>query len=133
MTPAERIHALYSDCDRSFRGDLEQHLLNGYVFSTPEFFLMGRAVDSTASMEDINDPSLAFPRDRQDCWLVYAYADIMGSSPRGLVKNVLTMMPYHLPMVAWQRKRHSRLRYYQINQLQKWTQKLFDPLAVPLA
>jgi hypothetical protein len=133
MTPAERIHALYSDSERTFRGDLEQHLLNGYVFSTPEFFLMGRAVDSTAGIEAINDPSIVFPRDRQDCWLVYAYADIMGNSPRGLVKNVLTMMPYPLPLVAWQRKRHDRLRYFKTKHLQLWTQKLFDPLAVPLA
>lgn len=128
MTPAERIHALYSDTERSFRGDLEQHLLNGYVFSTPEFFLMGRPVDSKASMEEINDPSVVFPRDRQDCWVVYAYADIMGNSVRGLVKNVLTMMPYPLPLVCWQRKRHDRLRFYETRKLISWTNTTSVPL-----
>jgi hypothetical protein len=46
MTPIEQAAAVYEreHCPRTLREDLELHLLNGYVFSTPTCFLMGRPV-----------------------------------------------------------------------------------------
>lgn len=46
MSPAETAAAVYSrePCARSFREDLEAHLKNGIVISTPTAFIMARYV-----------------------------------------------------------------------------------------
>lgn len=46
LTPVERAAAVYGReaCARSFREDLEAHLLHGLVFSTPTAFCMARYV-----------------------------------------------------------------------------------------
>lgn len=46
MTPIEQAHALHTSehGPRSFRSDLEAHLLHGIVFSTPTAFIMARYV-----------------------------------------------------------------------------------------
>jgi len=43
-SPVERAAQVYQreECASSFQSDLEAHLLNGYVFSTPQAFAMGR-------------------------------------------------------------------------------------------
>lgn len=128
MTPAERVAALYdADNPRTFREDLEAHMLTGYVFATPEVFLMGRAIDSSAAPEDIADPWHAFPRNAQDTWLIYAYADHAGNSPWGLVKKVLCWMPYPLKKAAWARKRDKRLRYFDTEKLNERTHEKLRP------
>lgn len=128
MSPAERVAALYdADSPRTFREDVEAHMLTGYVFATPEAFLMGRAIDSGATPEAIADPWHAFPRDAQDTWLIYAYADRFGNSPWGLVKKVLCWMPYPLKNVAWSRKRDGRLRFFDIQKLNERTHEILPP------
>lgn len=44
MTPVEQAAAVYDrePCVNTFREDLEAHLLNGLVFSTPTAFVMAR-------------------------------------------------------------------------------------------
>lgn len=114
MTPAEQIAALYDeDSPRSFREDLEAHLLHGYVFAAPEYMLMARPVVSAADEEDIRDPWHVFPRHEQDCWLVYAFASARPGL--GLVKTCLTHLPYALPLVAWERSRAQKIRFYQLD------------------
>lgn len=114
MTPAEQIAALYdTDSPRTFREDLEAHMLCGYVFATPDYMLMGRAVDSSADPEEIRNPWHVFPRDRQDCWLIYAFASVVPGM--GLVKTCLTHLPYPLPLVSWERKRDQQLSFYQLD------------------
>lgn len=118
-TPAQLIRALYdADSPRTFAEDMEAHLLNGYVFSTPEIMLMARAVDSTADPNDINDPWHKFPRETADAWYIYAFA-YTGTrlTAQGLVKKLLRYMPYALPLACWGRKRDSRIRFYSITKL----------------
>ena len=80
MTPAEQAAAVYEreTCARSFREDIEAHLLNGYVFSTPTMFIMGRAVDRLAPRELIVDPWHTFPEADRNAWLIYLAAGNVG-------------------------------------------------------
>ena len=58
--PYAEARAVYDrePCRRTFNEDLELHLMNGLVFSTPEFFLMGRAVPRGACHADIINPAV---------------------------------------------------------------------------
>ena len=119
MTPAQKVFALYDpDSPRTFAEDMQAHLLNGYVFSTPELVVMARAVDSLSDQERIEDPWHHFRREVADAWLIYAFAYTGPRlSPSGLVKKLLRHMPYPLGLVCWRRKRHDRLRFYRISKL----------------
>lgn len=95
MTPAEIIAAKYATEGVSFREVLASHLVNGYVFSGPDCFLMGRPVGS-------RDPDLwldfdyRFPLAECDAWLVTAMA--------GDLKRAASFMPYPLPHLVYQRR-----------------------------
>lgn len=80
MSPAEQAAKIYQTepCARTFFEDLEAHLWNGgYVFSTPEFFIMGRAVPSMAPVRMLVDPWNAFDEADCDTWFIYLAAGNM--------------------------------------------------------
>jgi hypothetical protein len=121
--PILRLAALYDEsCQRTFAQDMGAHLTTGYVFSTPEEILLARPVASKADPRIINNPYYQFRREDTDCWYIYGYADTGKNSWQGLVKKVLRWMPYELPLVAWERKRDARLRFYEIKRLAKLCQ-----------
>ena len=91
MKAVELVEGLYARYPqgRTFREDVEAHLRNGYVFNTPECFLMGRAVDRHAAAERVDDPWRAFARGEQNCWLVYAAARCGGAqASQGGIRSV---------------------------------------------
>jgi len=117
--PILRLAALYDEtCPRTFAQDMGAHLQNGYVFATPEAILLARPVASKADPRLINNPYFHFRPEDCDCWYVYGYADMGKNSLQGLVKKVLRWMPYELPLVAWERKRDNRLRFYSLKRLE---------------
>jgi len=118
MTPAEQVAALYTpDSPRTFREDVEAHLLHGWIISTPELFLMGRCVVRSAGFSAINDPWHGFPPRDCDTWYVYAAATSTPSSAAGLVKKTIAHMPRPLQFCAWIRERDNRLRFYSTAKL----------------
>lgn len=117
--PLQNLAALYdASSPRTFEQDMATHLRQGYVLSTPDEIILFRPVNSKADPQTINDPACHFRREDCDCWYIYGYADRSGNSCLGLVKKVLRWMPYPLPLVAWERKRDNRLRFYSIEKLQ---------------
>lgn len=109
MSPASIARNVYDteDCPRTFEEDLQLHLSNGYVHATPDFFVMGRAVLSTATDEEIVNPAITFTE--PDCWHVYLCA--------GCWQKAFMVMPYFLPLISWERN----------NKLRKWaTAKILD-------
>jgi len=110
LTPVERVAVLYGrwETGRTFREDLEAHLVTGYVISTPEYFIMGRAVDRSAAVELVGDPWHAFPREAVNTWYVWAMA--------GCVNTCLTSMPFSLKWVSFIR-RGGPPRYYDTQKL----------------
>jgi len=75
MKPVEAAAAVYQReaCARSFVEDLELHLLHGYVFNTPDWFMMARPVWSRAPHELIVDPSYN-EFSLLDTWHVYLFS-----------------------------------------------------------
>lgn len=102
MTPVEKIAALYEQHGGSFREVLEAHLLHGYVYSTPDCFLIGRAVNSAAPLDEILDPWRTWEREQQDAWWVYAMA--------GDIRRAMKFTPYELPKIGFERR--GVTRYY---------------------
>lgn len=102
MTPVEQAAAVYQKepCARSFREDLEAHLLNGYVFSTPTAFVMARPIDSTAPPHLAANPWHSF--EKPDAWLIYLGA--------GDLPSLFRLFPFELPLIGWEKK--NRLRFY---------------------
>lgn len=81
---------------RSFEEDLHLHLLNGYVINRPDFFIMGRHVDSRADPEQIVNPEWLFDPMDCDCWHVYLMA--------GDMARAFEAMPFPLPLISFERK-----------------------------
>jgi|GEM_PF-1336530 len=89
MTPVEQAKALLG---ADWLEALEAHLLHGFVFSTPEAFLMGRPVPRAA---EIRDPWQTWPRAECDAWFVWVGV--------GRAVGLLSLMPYPLPWIGWHR------------------------------
>ena len=112
IPPFDRATELYElyDTPRSFDEDLCAHISTGYVVSTPEYFLLGRAVDRFADPALIENPWHKFPREDHNTWLVYLFL--------GKRRNFLNFVPYSLKWLAWQRRGRS-LRFHEFLTFQK--------------
>lgn len=103
MTPFKQAGEF---CDREmppFERWLVKYHERGYVFSSPEFFICGRPVDSSFDGAFFLDPATAFPRESQDAWFVFLGA--------GDISKALSFLPYRLPWVIFYRK-DGELRKY---------------------
>lgn len=111
MTPYEQAQRVYFEepCARTFHQDVEAHMRSGFVFSTPSFFIMGRAVVSTADAAQIVDPSFAFPREQCDCWHLYLMA--------GDTAAAWSIMPWPLPLFSFERR--NDLRFYPVERIKR--------------
>lgn len=96
--------------DGSFTVDVQAHMTTGCVFSAPDFFLVGRPVDSMASLDLIGDPTYAFPQEQCDAWYVWLGA--------GSAKKLIQLAPYRLPKVGFAR-RGGRLTWYSWDRLSR--------------
>ncbi len=70
------------------------HHMHGFVFSTPEYFVMGRPVNSRAGYELITGQYL-FERAVCDCWHVFVAA--------GSITKAFGILPYDLPLMSYER------------------------------
>ena len=102
MSPFEQAAQVYQRerCARSFTEDVELHFLHGFVFSRPDFFIMGRPVIKAAPYALIVDPAHLFPSSECDCWMVYLMA--------GNIARSWVTLPWPLPWLAFERKNELR-------------------------
>jgi len=114
VSPAEQVRELYASA-KDFRDELSAHLVNGYVFSSPECFAMGRAVNLRAPREVVLNPWFTFPPEEVNAWLVWAAA--------GTASGILSHLPHELPYLAWQR-RGGQLRVYEFEKCKSTIQRL---------
>lgn len=119
MKPVELVAAVYQqeECARSFREDLEAHLLHGYVYSHPEAFVMGRPVRKDAPYEDIVNPWVNFTD--PDCWHLYLFA--------GAFHHAFAAPPFQLPWVSYERK--NKLRFYRWNDIERKCRQIQSSLS----
>lgn len=125
MTPYERIEARYAeDIPGAFSALVDWHLRHGFVFSRPDYFVMGRPVEITAPAELIVEPTCHFPSSRCDGWYIHAMA--------GNLARVWQVLPWDLPWIAWQRHHDPEkvLRIYPLARMRRFT-TFNDELALP--
>jgi hypothetical protein len=110
MTPVEKAAAVYDRFPTAFtfKRDLEFYLLNGFVFSRPDFFIMGRPVVSTATAEEISGHH-RFSSAACDCWHMYLAA--------GNLSRMWAMLPWELPLVSFQRG--NELRFAKLSSMRR--------------
>ena len=103
MTPVELAAAVYDKepCARSFKEDLEAHLLdpNGIVISTPSLFLMARPVLHYHEYRYVTNPHIRYANG--DCWHLYLYA--------GDLMSAFKQATHKLPYVSYERKNSLRV------------------------
>ena len=75
MTPLELALRVYQTepCAHTFAEDLDAHLTNGYVFSTPDYFIMGRPVVRSAPSTHNLDPFVSYNRSESHAWLEWLF------------------------------------------------------------
>lgn len=116
MTPIDEARAVYlrEPCRRTFEVDLELHLQNGYVFSTPKLFLMGRPVLRIANPEDIVNPAFIF--EHYDAWLIYLAA--------GDFREFFRFEPFPLKWYGWERE--NMLRFFLSSTVKRCANRTSD-------
>jgi len=114
-SPFRSAAGVYDDepCKRTFFDDLLLHLEHGFVFSRPDFFVMGRAVVKGSADELIVDPTYRFPKEQCDCWHMYLFA--------GDMSKCFDIMPWPLKWVSMERR--NELRYMPMEFLQRVLQQ----------
>jgi hypothetical protein len=110
MTPIDQARRVYrlEPCARTFDQDLSWHLDHGFVFSTPEFFVMGRPVNSGAKPEIIVGLN-RFPATVCDAWHVYLMA--------GDMSKAWGILPWELPLVTIERR--NVLKVYRLDSIRR--------------
>lgn len=115
MSPFERMVQLHErEPEAQPFGDyVAWHLRHGFVFSTPEVFLMAVAVVKTELRNGRHPPQVALAK--PDCWLV--------SSLAGDLAAAWALEPYPLPWFAFTRRRgrKTNLKFWPRNLIKRKT------------
>lgn len=118
MSPYEQIEAKYAahPQEQPFGFYVQWHLRFGFVFSTPEFFIMGRGVNRSAveswGVYLEKTPALESYHPH-DAWYIHAMA--------GDMTRAWDILPYPLPWLAWERILDGKrdLRFYSAAEVKR--------------
>lgn len=107
--PFRLAHEVYKTepCARTFLQDIEWHFRQGYVYSSPEVFVMGRVVMHDAPQHEIVNPAYKFASG--DCWHVYLLS--------GSIRHAWLVMPFRLRYMSFER--NNVLKVYETDQLRR--------------
>jgi len=110
VTPYELAQRVYhwEPCARTFEHDRDWHLMHGFVFSTPEFFAMGRPVVQSAPDAVIVGLN-RFPATVCDAWHIYLVA--------GDMSKAWGILPWDLPFVTIERR--NVLKRYRLDSIRR--------------
>lgn len=98
MTPYEQIKVKYEAAphDRPWGWWLEWHAVHGFIFSTPDYFVMGRPIQTSF---DFHDLALA-AREQANAWYIFAFS--------GDLSQVWSILPFPLGWIAFERIRDGK-------------------------
>ncbi len=96
MTPFQQAGEFADEHMGGFERWLIGYAEHGYVFSSPEFFIAGRGIDTSHDPAFYLEPSVIFTRESQDAWFIALAA--------GDITKALSFLPYRLPWVYFYRK-----------------------------
>lgn len=97
MNAYAQIEAAYAANPReeTFDNYVRHFHRHGFVFSRPDFFVMGRPVARHAPEDMILDPRERFEGIAKDCWHLFAAA--------GNMARMWQVVPWELPFFCWSR------------------------------
>ena len=97
---------LYDKCGIDMNRDIAAYCANGYVFITPDSFLLGKAVNSKSDVHPQDQWNVEDP----DAWYV--------NMAVGDVKKFISKIPYPLPLVGWMREtKNQPMRWYDLRKI----------------
>lgn len=99
--------------DRSLEEYETIHKCNGFVFSTPAFYVMGRPVMKYAPVESILDVEHVFDFAQCDTWFVFVLT--------GQIEQAWKILPWELPWMCWVRDNdpQQELRFFETRRLMR--------------
>ena len=98
---------LYDKCGIDMNRDIAAYCANGYVFITPDSFLLGKAVNSKSEVHPQDQWNVENP----DAWYVNM---AVGCG----VAEFINRIPYPLPLVGWMRQLKSQpVRWYDFKRI----------------
>jgi hypothetical protein len=84
--------------EQSFKWYCDWHFRHGFLFSTPEFFIMGRGVPKDHPL--MLDLGVLFAPDSCDTWYIFSMA--------GDMIKAWSILPWPLPWIAFERVREGK-------------------------
>ena len=112
MSPYEQMAEKYAvhPQERSFEWYVEWHARHGFVFATPDFFIMGRRAYKW-SLENGGADAHLYSAEVADTWYIHAMA--------GDMSRAWSVLPYPLPWLAWERLLDGKrdLRFYEFDKV----------------
>jgi len=101
---------IFAERGINFEERLGWYLMNGVVISTPERFIMAKAIRKDVGPDDWNP-------DKPDCWWVDLAAG------KGSIRWWLEQAPFKLPFIGWMRSKQAgnRLKFYSTDAFQRHT------------
>jgi hypothetical protein len=98
-SPAQKGFDFYGE--ELFYKVLDLHLMFGYVYASPDYFVMGRPVPKTVSYEDMLDITKTYTLSECDAWCIYFLS--------GDIKKVWEILPFDLPYIVFERKGSTKI------------------------
>lgn len=117
MSPIDKCALEFVKHGVDFAAILELHYKHGYVFSTPDFFVMGRPVNSEWTPDLICDPAALWdesyrPTLEPDAWWLHGAA--------GKMEHIWGCLPYPLRWIGFERF-DGECRFYAIDTVRRLT------------
>ena len=101
-----KAQELYDQCGIDMNADIAAYAAHGYVFITPDSFLLGKAVNSKSEVHPQDQWNVEDP----DAWYV--------NMAVGGVKDFISKIPYPLPLVGWMRETKKQpMRWYDLGKI----------------
>ena len=110
MSILAQAKELYDKCGIDMNRDIATYAAHGYVFITPDSFLLGKAVSSKSDVHPQDQWNVEDP----DAWYVN-----MAVGKNG-VSKFIKRIPYPLPLVGWMRQLKDKpVKFYKFNTISR--------------
>lgn len=119
MTPFYEIERKYAANPQQFPFGfyLDWHHRHGFVFSTPDYFIMGRAVDKDAFDPEVLDIAI---HGKLNAWYIHAMA--------GSLSKAWDILPFPLGWLGWERVRGGQreLGWYKTEEIRRLSRSPYE-------
>ena len=106
MSILSKAKALYDICGLDMSKDIAVYAGHGYVFITPDTFLLAKTVDSKSEEHPMNQWGVKKP----DAWYVHMSV--------GSVQDFISKIPYRLPKIGWMRETKKQpIKWYDFERI----------------